>query len=82
VWADGGWLKQLGVVDVAGDGPVHVVGGFSALVAAIMLKPRKGRFTSDDHYQMESPVGAILGLFILWYVLTSISTFYIRQFLY
>ena len=45
------------------------IGGVSALVAALMLKPRKGRFTPDDHYHMESPVGAILGLFILWLAL-------------
>ncbi|XP_070185669.1 putative ammonium transporter 2 [Littorina saxatilis] len=67
IWAESGWLRKLGVVDVAGDGPVHVVGGVSALIAAIMIKPRKGRFTSEDHHEMESPVGAILGLFILWW---------------
>ena len=54
------------MVDVAGDGPVHVVGGVSALIAAIVVKPRKGRYTDDDHHEMESPVGSILGLFILW----------------
>ncbi|XP_076465347.1 putative ammonium transporter 3 [Babylonia areolata] len=67
VWAETGWLKKLGAVDVAGDGPVHLVGGVSALVAAIMIKPRQGRFTRDDRHEMESPVGAILGLFILWW---------------
>ena len=66
VWAESGWLRRLGVVDVAGDGPVHVVGGVSALIAAIVVKPRKGRYTDDDHHEMESPVGSILGLFILW----------------
>ncbi|KAL8606653.1 hypothetical protein ACOMHN_025752 [Nucella lapillus] len=67
VWAETGWLKVLGVVDVAGDGPVHVVGGVSALIAAIVMKPRKGHFTEGNHHNMESPIGAILGLFILWW---------------
>ena len=66
VWAESGWLRKMGVVDVAGDGPVHVVGGVSALIAAIVVKPRAGRFTEEDRHEMESPVGAILGLFILW----------------
>jgi ammonia channel protein AmtB len=39
VWADQGWLKQMHVVDVAGVGPVHLVGGVTALVAAIIVKP-------------------------------------------
>ena len=43
IWADQGFLKKLGVVDVAGCGPVHLVGGVSALVASLMLKPRYSR---------------------------------------
>lgn len=40
IWDDSGFLKKLEVVDIAGCGPVHVVGGMSALVATIMLRPR------------------------------------------
>ena len=40
IWDDNGFLHKLGVVDVAGCGPVHLVGGVSAIVATIMLKPR------------------------------------------
>ena len=67
VWADQGWLKQMHVVDVAGVGPVHLVGGVTALVAAIIVKPRYGRF-SDDHQVIThgNSVNAVLGLFILW----------------
>ena len=39
-WADDGFLKKWGVVDIAGCGPVHAVGGVSALVATMILKPR------------------------------------------
>ena len=39
-WDDNGFLKKWNVVDIAGCGPVHAVGGVSALVATVMLKPR------------------------------------------
>ena len=66
VWASSGWLNKMGVVDVAGDGPVHLVGGVTSLVAAIMIKPRAKRFTPEDDHDMGSPTGALLGLFTLW----------------
>ena len=40
IWDDRGFLKKIGVVDTAGCGPVHIVGGISGLIASIMLKPR------------------------------------------
>lgn len=41
VWG-GGWLAKLGVLDFAGGIVVHVNAGMAALVAALMLKKRKG----------------------------------------
>ncbi len=38
VWGEHGFLKNLGAVDVAGSGPVHLIGGASALASAIMVK--------------------------------------------
>ncbi|CAL1539214.1 unnamed protein product, partial [Lymnaea stagnalis] len=67
VWSENGWLNRMGVVDVAGDGPVHLVGGAVSLVAAIMIKPRAKRFTSEDDHEMGSPSGSLLGLFVLWW---------------
>ncbi len=46
LWHSDGFLSRLGVVDIAGSGGVHLVGGASALVAAVMLGPRLGRW--DD----------------------------------
>ncbi|MFO0724379.1 MAG: ammonium transporter [Myxococcota bacterium] len=41
VWADGGWLLRLGVLDFAGGTVVHISAGVSALVLALMLGPRR-----------------------------------------
>ena len=67
MWADNGFLRKLGAVDIAGGGPVHLVGGFSALVATLYLKPRKGRFDSTYELEMASPTNAVLGTFMLWW---------------
>ncbi|HJW33053.1 MAG TPA: ammonium transporter [Holophagaceae bacterium] len=41
VWAEGGWLRNLGALDFAGGLVVHVSAGTSALVAAAFLGPRR-----------------------------------------
>ena len=41
VWG-GGWLGQMGVFDFAGGIVVHITAGTAALVAAMVLGPRKG----------------------------------------
>jgi Amt family ammonium transporter len=58
VWAGDGWahanaaagrLFDVGVVDFAGGGVVHMVGGVAALVSAWMIGPRHGRFVKHYH---------------------------------
>ena len=70
VWGRNGWLFELGAIDVAGCGPVHVVGGVSGLVSTLMLKPRLGKFTEDgkpNKMPMASLTNVLLGTFMLWW---------------
>ena len=68
IWDHSGWLNRMGAVDIAGCGPVHLVGGVSGLVATLMLKPRIGRFDENaPPRQMASPTNVMLGTFMLWW---------------
>ena len=42
VWAEKGWLYQLGLIDYAGGTVVHVTAGVAAVITAVMLGSRKG----------------------------------------
>ncbi len=69
MWAENGWLKQQGAVDIAGAGAVHLVGGVTGLVATLIMKPRAGRFrdgSTGSPPAMGSPTNAIFGMFMLW----------------
>lgn len=43
VWG-GGWLSEIGFIDYAGSGVVHLTGGMFALMAAFVIGPRIGKF--------------------------------------
>ncbi|PNF29238.1 hypothetical protein B7P43_G10466 [Cryptotermes secundus] len=67
-WGDHGFLNRLGYVDIAGSGPVHLIGGSSALASAMMLGPRLGRYDmGNEPLPLGSPVNAVMGLFVLWW---------------
>lgn len=68
VWGEHGFLYKLGVVDIAGSGPVHVVGGSSAFASALMLGPRLGRYINGNgSLPLGNPVNCCMGLFVLWW---------------
>ena len=67
LWSERGFLRVLGVVDVAGSCGVNLVGGTGALVAAVMLGPRMGRWDAVRETPLGSAGNAIIGLFMLWW---------------
>uniref|UniRef100_A0A1B0GNF3 Ammonium transporter AmtB-like domain-containing protein n=1 Tax=Phlebotomus papatasi TaxID=29031 RepID=A0A1B0GNF3_PHLPP len=68
VWGEHGFLHNLGCVDIAGSGPVHLIGGSAAFASAVMLGPRLGRYDDGlDPLPLGNPVNACMGLFVLWW---------------
>ncbi|MEZ4501689.1 MAG: ammonium transporter [Dehalococcoidia bacterium] len=77
VWDGAGWLTAFtddpigdnGFVDFAGSTVVHSVGGWAALVGAIMVGPRIGKYAADGSVRPipghSMPLG-FLGVLILW----------------
>lgn len=64
----GGWLDAMGFYDFAGSTLVHSVGGWAALVGAILLGPRLGKYTSAGIKPIlgHSLPLATIGVFLLW----------------
>lgn len=65
VWAPGGWLFKLGVLDYAGGLVVEIVSGASALALALVLGPRIG-FKADAMRPHNLPF-VLLGVGLLWF---------------
>lgn len=68
VWQGDGWLTELGFVDFAGSSVVHSVGGWAALVGAILVGPRLGKYTNGKSNAIpgHNLVLGALGVFVLW----------------
>ena len=63
------WLNTAGFIDFAGSSVVHAVGGGAALIAAILVGPRIGKYNEDGSVnviQGHNMVYGALGVFILW----------------
>ena len=65
VWADGGWLANLGILDFAGGTVVHINAGFSALALVMLLRSRKG-FLKVPMEPHNTPM-VMLGAALLWF---------------
>ncbi|MDR2759291.1 MAG: ammonium transporter [Spirochaetaceae bacterium] len=73
IWG-GGWLANLGFHDFAGSTVVHSVGGWAALMGALVLGPRQGKYVkgADGLISVKAFPGhniplAMLGVFLLWF---------------
>jgi Amt family ammonium transporter len=65
----GGFLDELGFLDFAGSGLVHLAGASAALAGVLLLGARKGKYGKDGSINAipgaNMPI-ATLGTFILW----------------
>lgn len=75
IWNSKGWLAQLGFHDFAGSCAIHMVGGITALIGAIFVGPRIGKYVINKKTGKKDvkaipghslTLGA-LGVFILWF---------------
>lgn len=80
VWDDNGWLGAArvdgdllfgsGMIDFAGCGVVHMVGGLTGLMGAWLVGPRLGRFDSNGNpvdMPGHSATLVVLGTVLLWF---------------
>lgn len=79
IWSNNGFLSpfrlnplwESGMIDFAGSGVVHLTGGTTALIASLILGPRKGRFCEDlgapNTIKGHSSSLQTLGTFLLWF---------------
>ena len=72
IWG-GGWLAELGFHDFAGSTVVHSTGAWAALIGAILLGARRGKYVRlNGQVTVKAIPGhnlpvAALGVFILWF---------------
>eukprot|EP00210_Caulerpa_lentillifera_P000022 g21.t1 len=79
IWSVHGWLSienwdepflEVGMIDVAGSGVIHLVGGVAALSGTLVIGSRLGRFDANGKPREiagHSVTIVSLGVFILWY---------------
>lgn len=83
IWNGDGFLstgnedpfRGVGMIDFAGSGVVHMTGGMCALIGAVILGPRIGRFHDNQGNLLDEPATfqphsvalQCLGTFILWF---------------
>lgn len=77
-WSGNGFLSNAdgkslfggpALMDFAGSGIVHLTGGVGALVGAVVVGPRKGRWDENvsDEFDAHSIPFCVLGTFFLWF---------------
>ena len=68
IWSTNGWLADLGFHDFAGSTVVHSVGGWSALIGAVFLGARTGKYQNNHIAAIPGHNMSIatLGCLILW----------------
>lgn len=69
VWGLNGWLYNLGALDFAGGGPVHIASGVASLCYSWYLGPRgqRGKRTGTiPEFRGHSSVSTFIGVTLIW----------------
>lgn len=65
IWADGGWLRNLGALDFAGGTVIHITSGVAALAMALVIRKRK---SFGRHETAPNSISlTLLGTILLWF---------------
>ncbi|GAA5864396.1 hypothetical protein JCM8547_005809 [Rhodosporidiobolus lusitaniae] len=67
VWNANGWIYQLGDLDFAGGGPVHITSGTAGLALSFFLGRRRGYGTAKLAYRPHSVSHIVIGTTLLWF---------------
>ncbi|KPV74439.1 uncharacterized protein RHOBADRAFT_44929 [Rhodotorula graminis WP1] len=67
VWSSSGWLYNLGDLDYAGGGPVHIASGVGSFVISAFVGKRRGYGTPQLDYRPHSSFFIALGTAFLWF---------------
>ncbi len=65
VWGNGGWLKEMGVLDFAGGSVVHINAGVAALVMVLLMGKRDGY--EEGTFTPHHVPFMVLGTALLWF---------------
>jgi ammonium transporter, Amt family len=65
VWAEGGWIRELGALDFAGGTVIHITSGISALVCAMVLGKRLGH--GQERMEPHNATMTVIGTALLWF---------------
>jgi Amt family ammonium transporter len=66
IWANDGWLHQLGALDFAGGTVVHISAGTAAVVAALLVGRRGDDGTEREPAKPHNVVFTLIGAGLLW----------------
>ncbi|KAG7881168.1 hypothetical protein KL938_003298 [Ogataea parapolymorpha] len=67
-WSTNGWLYNLGALDFAGGGPVHIASGVSSLAFSYFIGKRKywKNPSTNKDYKPQNMVATFIGVSIIW----------------
>lgn len=68
VWGANGWLLNMGDLDFAGGGPVHIASGVASIVYSRFLGKRKEWHNAGGppHYRGHSALTTFIGVTLIW----------------